>query len=85
MRAIGRIRTLSRLAARGTVDSATVDATLTRLSAIDMLDDVVKADFVIDAATEREEIKLGIFDAIGKHLHRKRSWRPTRVPYPSRA
>lgn len=68
-RAIGKIEaSLGRLADRGKLDPAALDATIARLSPIDVLDQISEADFVIEAATEREEIKLDIFEAVGKHL-----------------
>lgn len=67
--AIAKIRTtLERLASRGKIDPASVEATLDRLSTIDDFVPLADADFVIEAATERENVKQSIFDAVGKHL-----------------
>ncbi len=61
-------RTLSKLVARGKMDSALVDGLLARITPIEGYAAMHDADFIIEAATEREDIKLKIIEEAGKVL-----------------
>ncbi|MEH3107558.1 MAG: 3-hydroxyacyl-CoA dehydrogenase NAD-binding domain-containing protein [Sphingomonas fennica] len=52
--------------AKGKLDAAARDATLGHLSVIDGLDGMAEAGLVIEAATEREEVKRRIFADVGR-------------------
>ena len=53
--------TLDKLVARGKLDGETRDRTLARIKAGDGFADLAPCDFVIEAATEKQELKLDIF------------------------
>jgi len=61
-------RTLRRLVERGKMEADAVDALLARITPIAGYDAMADADFIIEAATEREDIKLKIIEAAGKVL-----------------
>jgi 3-hydroxybutyryl-CoA dehydrogenase len=61
-------RALRRLADRGKLDASTVDATLARITPISGYEPMADADFIIEAATEREDIKLKIIADAGQVL-----------------
>jgi 3-hydroxybutyryl-CoA dehydrogenase len=54
-------RTLDRLVEKGKLDAGERDAAMARISASGDYADLADADFVIEAAPEREELKLAIF------------------------
>jgi 3-hydroxybutyryl-CoA dehydrogenase len=63
---VGRIKKqLDRLVEKGKLDGAARDATLGRLRAGGAHKDLAECDFVIEAAPEKEELKLGIFKSLG--------------------
>ncbi|APG61877.1 3-hydroxybutyryl-CoA dehydrogenase [Sphingorhabdus lutea] len=57
---------LSRLISKEKMDAKTADDILGRIQCIGDYAPLSNADLVIEAATEREEIKRNIFDAVGK-------------------
>ena len=59
---------LDRLVAKGEIDSAARDAAVSRIVPVAGLDAMAEAGLVIEAATEREEIKRAIFGAAGRVL-----------------
>ncbi|MEY4890654.1 MAG: hypothetical protein RIQ75_1784 [Pseudomonadota bacterium] len=59
---------LQRLVDREKIDAATRDAVLSRISPIAGSASFASADLVIEAATEREDIKRAIFNDVGKVL-----------------
>jgi len=61
-------RALRRLADRGKLEASVVDATLSRITPISGYEPMADADFIIEAATEREDIKLKIIEDAGKVL-----------------
>ncbi len=64
---IGKIKkTLDRLVERGKLDGAARDATLAHLKAGAAHRDLAECDVVIEAAPEKEELKLGIFKSLGE-------------------
>jgi 3-hydroxybutyryl-CoA dehydrogenase len=63
---VGKIKkTLDRLVEKGKLDGAARDQALGRLKAGGRHEDVAGCDLVIEAAPEREELKLGIFKSLG--------------------
>lgn len=60
--------TLSKLVGRGKLDASTVETTLSRIQPVVGYAQMEEADLIIEAATEREEIKQAIFAAAGKVL-----------------
>jgi 3-hydroxybutyryl-CoA dehydrogenase len=63
---VGKIKkTLDRLVERGKLDAAARDATLTRLKSGQGHRDLFDCDVVIEAAPEKEELKLAIFKSLG--------------------
>ncbi len=63
---IGKIKkTLDRLVERGKLDAGARDATVARLRPGNAHRDLNECDVVIEAAPEREELKLGIFKSLG--------------------
>ncbi len=54
--------------AKGKLDAAARDATLGHLSVVDGLDAMAEAGLVIEAATEREDVKRRIFEDVGRVL-----------------
>ncbi|MEO6376733.1 MAG: 3-hydroxybutyryl-CoA dehydrogenase [Caulobacteraceae bacterium] len=61
-------KNLSRLVSKGALAQADLDAAVGRLKAAPTPAEVAKADLVIEAAVEDEEIKKTIFRAMGPHL-----------------
>ncbi|MDU8946009.1 3-hydroxybutyryl-CoA dehydrogenase [Ovoidimarina sediminis] len=59
---------LGRQLARGKIDEATRDAALKRISTTMTLSDLGKTDLIIEAATERETVKVAIFEDLVPHL-----------------
>ena len=59
---------LSRLVAKEKMDQQTADTTLSRIETVATLEPMASASMVIEAATEREDIKRKIFEDIGKVL-----------------
>jgi 3-hydroxybutyryl-CoA dehydrogenase len=59
---------LQRLVDREKIDAATRDAVLSRISPVAGSASFASADLVIEAATEREDIKRAIFNDVGKVL-----------------
>ena len=64
----GIAKGLTKLVAKGKIEQAAVDAALARIEPVTSTDAMVKCDLVIEAATEREEIKRRIFESVGKVL-----------------
>ncbi|OQW45034.1 MAG: 3-hydroxybutyryl-CoA dehydrogenase [Proteobacteria bacterium SG_bin6] len=64
----GIAKGLARLVAKGKIEQAAVDAALGRIEPVASADAMAECDLVIEAATEREEIKRRIFDNVGKVL-----------------
>jgi len=64
-RGLGSIRAnLNRAVAKGKLDAAAMEAVLARIRTTTALTDMAKADFVVEAATEREDLKFQIFRAL---------------------
>lgn len=64
---IGKIKkTLDRLVERGKLEAGARDATVAHLKAGNAHRDLNECDVVIEAAPEREELKLGIFKSLGE-------------------
>jgi 3-hydroxybutyryl-CoA dehydrogenase len=61
-------RALGKLVRRGKIDPADADAALDRIQPVAELAPMAAADFVIEAATEKEAVKRAIFEAAGKVL-----------------
>ena len=61
-------KALDRLVSKEKMDSATRDAIMARITPIADHADFAPANLVIEAATEREEIKRKIFESVGKHM-----------------
>jgi len=61
-------KTLSRLVSKEKITTAEAEATLSRIIPVGDYAPMADADFIIEAATEREEIKRRIFEAAGKVL-----------------
>ena len=64
----GIARQLGRVVEKGKLDQAAMDAALDRIVPVATLADMAEAELVIEAATEREEIKRAIFAEVGKVL-----------------
>ncbi|RJX65697.1 3-hydroxybutyryl-CoA dehydrogenase [Tsuneonella suprasediminis] len=65
----GRIeKALARLVGREKIAAADAEAALARIEPVADLSPMADATFIIEAATERAEIKQGIFEAAGKVL-----------------
>ncbi len=63
--AVGRIRSnMDRQVSKGRLEEAQRDGALARITTSLELDPVAQCDLVIEAATEREEVKQKIFDAL---------------------
>ncbi|WP_326523824.1 3-hydroxybutyryl-CoA dehydrogenase [Sphingomonas sp.] len=62
----GIARALGRLVEKEKIDAAARDATLANIAPIGDTAAMAEADLVIEAATEREEIKRRIFESVGK-------------------
>ncbi|ROT96612.1 3-hydroxybutyryl-CoA dehydrogenase [Altererythrobacter sp. FM1] len=66
----GRIeKALARLVGREKIAAADAEAALARIEPVADLSPMAAAAFIIEAATERAEIKQGIFEAAGKVLN----------------
>src|SRR5260221_1186104 len=64
---IGKIKKqLDRLVERGKLEGAARDATMSHLKAAGAHRDLNECDVVIEAAPEKEELKLGIFKSLGE-------------------
>ncbi|HWO21246.1 MAG TPA: 3-hydroxybutyryl-CoA dehydrogenase [Kofleriaceae bacterium] len=64
---IGKIKkALDRLVEKGKLEAGTRDATLGRLRAGEGHADLARCDLVVEAAPEREELKLAIFKSLGE-------------------
>ena len=64
---IGKIKkTLDRLVERGKLEAAARDATMSHLKAGGGHRDLNECDVVIEAAPEKEELKIGIFKSLGE-------------------
>ena len=61
-------RTLRKLVERGKMEAERVDGLLARITPIEGYTAMADADFIIEAATEREDIKLKIIEEAGKVL-----------------
>jgi 3-hydroxybutyryl-CoA dehydrogenase len=61
-------KSLARLVAKEKITPEAADATLNRIVPVADHAPMAEATFIIEAATEREEIKRRIFDAVGKVL-----------------
>ena len=61
-------KSLEKLVGRGKIDVAEVEATLAKITPIADNAPMAEADLIIEAATEREEIKKAIFESVGKVL-----------------
>lgn len=61
-------RTLRKLVDKGKVESAAADAALGRITPVADYQPMADAELIIEAATEREEIKRAIFEAAGMIL-----------------
>lgn len=64
----GIAKQINRLVEKGKIDQAAADAAIGRVEPIASYDGLADAELVIEAATEREEIKRAIFGEIGKAL-----------------
>jgi 3-hydroxybutyryl-CoA dehydrogenase len=64
---VGKIKkTLDRLVEKGKLDASVRDQTMSRLKAGGRHQDVADCDVVIEAAPEKEELKLAIFKSLGE-------------------
>ncbi len=64
---VARVRgTLEKLVARGKLDGAAAESTVRRIRAGDGYPDLAPCDFVIEAATEKQDLKLQIFREMDK-------------------
>ncbi len=61
-------RTLDKLVSRGKLDAGEAQAVLQRITAVGEYAPLAEADLIIEAATEREEIKHKIFEQAVQHL-----------------
>ncbi|WFL78876.1 3-hydroxyacyl-CoA dehydrogenase NAD-binding domain-containing protein [Altererythrobacter arenosus] len=61
-------KALTKLVGRGKLEAADAEATLTRITPVADYSPMTDAELIIEAATEREEIKKSIFEAAGKML-----------------
>lgn len=61
----GIAKGLDRLVAKEKIDAATRDTTLERITPVGDVAEMAPCDLVIEAATEREEIKRAIFQKVG--------------------
>jgi 3-hydroxybutyryl-CoA dehydrogenase len=64
---LGKIKkTLDRLVEKGKLDGAARDQTMARLRPGGRHEDLAECDLVIEAAPEREDLKIGIFKSLGE-------------------
>ena len=61
-------KALTKLVGRAKIEAADAQATLDRITPVGDYSTMADADLIIEAATEREEIKKAIFEAAGKML-----------------
>ncbi|MBM0170718.1 3-hydroxybutyryl-CoA dehydrogenase [Altererythrobacter sp. C41] len=61
-------RTLGKLVGKGKIEGAEAEAALARITPVAGYETMADAELIIEAATEREEIKRAIFEAAGKIL-----------------
>ena len=61
-------KALGKLVGRGKLSIADAEATLSRIVAVADYEPMIEAELIIEAATEKEEIKRKIFEAAGKVL-----------------
>ena len=61
-------RALGKLVGRGKIDPSEAEATLARIQPVADYEPMSEADLIIEAATEREDIKRRIFESAGKVL-----------------
>lgn len=61
-------RTLGKLVGKGKIEAAAAEAALARITPTGDYQPMADAELIIEAATEREEIKRAIFEAAGKIL-----------------
>jgi 3-hydroxybutyryl-CoA dehydrogenase len=61
-------KALGKLVGRGKIEIADAESTLSRIEPVGDYAPMADADLIIEAATEREEIKKAIFEAAGKVL-----------------
>ncbi len=64
----GITKSLDRLVSKDKIDAATRDATLANITPVGDVAAMADCDLVIEAATEREEIKRAIFGTVGKAM-----------------
>ena len=64
----GIARQINRLVEKGKLDQTAADAAIGRIEPIASYDPLADAELIIEAATEREEIKRAIFAEVGKVL-----------------
>ena len=64
----GIAKGLARLVAKEKITPADADATLSRIEPVAGYEPMAEASFIIEAATEREEIKRKIFELVGQVL-----------------
>ena len=61
-------KALTRLVSRGKITASEAEAELARITPVGDYAPMAQADLIIEAATEKEEIKRKIFEAVGKVL-----------------
>lgn len=61
-------RTLGKLVGKGKIETAEAEAVLARITPVAGYEAMADAELIIEAATEREEIKRAIFETAGKIL-----------------
>ena len=61
-------KNLARQVAKGIVTQAVMDAAMARIHPAETVEAVAKADLVIEAATENEELKKAIFRSLAPHI-----------------
>jgi 3-hydroxybutyryl-CoA dehydrogenase len=61
-------RALGKLVGKGKIESADAEATLARIHPVADYEPMADAELIVEAATEREEIKQAIFEQAGKVL-----------------
>ena len=67
--AVGKIdKALGKLVGRGKIEIAEADAAMKRITPVGDYDRMTEAEFIIEAATEKEEIKQAIFEKAGEKL-----------------
>ena len=61
-------KSLAKLVGRGKIDASEAESTLSRITPVADYEPMAEADLIIEAATEREEIKKAIFEKAGNVL-----------------